>query len=265
MAANAVEANPSFVSSFREWVGTPSGQQTLASALLRLVERAEQICRCFELIIAGAAAIVGRIEPLFSGPEVPGFEAFLRKEGYDADGARFVARVMMHSGKMLAEEHSVSRSLGSAVLAVANCAGRSSLVMARRARPLKEFLDKGLAHHVITSAIAKAALSFTLDDLRRISDRAVARDENACRELGKIAQAILPHMPSPRGRPISVATCTHVLMYHALADMGRLRTYSWRADGNDFADGATQATRLAINDWDFDPRSARRLFKRGKP
>jgi hypothetical protein len=97
----------------------------------------------------------------------------------------------------------------------------------------------------------------------QLIEAACQRDRGACRELGRMAEILVPHLPEKSGRPISVETCIHIMFQRHLkyAGINRVYTYSEKDGDDDFVDPVTQATRLAVNNPDFSPVYANRLSK----
>ena len=83
------------------------------------------------------------------------------------------------------------------------------------------------------------------------------RDTAACQLLIEKSEALRPHLADPRGRALTVAGATHELLLDLLK-----RTFAYDPTKGDFTDGATRATRVAMNSPNFDPRPACRRRKR---
>ena len=134
--------------------------------------------------------------------------------------------------------------------------------MSRRARRLEALLENGASHALVNSVLAKAGVSLNLQDFRGLVDRAGNRDIRACEALGEISQALLPHLPDPRGRRMrgkrrSTRFCSKSWR------LGKPCGFTWSPEKEDFADGATVATRISCGNPNFDPRVAHTLLKSG--
>jgi hypothetical protein len=101
----------------------------------------------------------------------------------------------------------------------------------------------------------------------RLIEAACERDEGACRELGRTAALLAPHLPAKSGRPISTATCIHLVLLTMLEHEGKYSAYTYSDftysdfERPDFVDPVTQATRLALNKPRFSPLRANQLRK----
>jgi hypothetical protein len=135
-------------------------------------------------------------------------------------------------------------------------------VIARRAKRFRDECDSNGASIAIDKAAKKAGLSSGAMEFDRLVEAACERDEGACRELGRTAVLLAPHLPAKSGRPISTATCIHLMVLTMLEHEGKYSAYTYSDfERPGFVDPATQATRLALNKPRFSPLHANRLRK----
>jgi hypothetical protein len=248
----------------RRWLRTPEGQAQLKELLAPVLPR---ILPWVELLVERIAEISLQIRQRaaqYSGPPTPGHETFLVEQGYEVAWAKVMATALTKLGDSFAEEwNGVRKPLGTAVRRISQAADKSPLVMSRRARELKALLQHGASHAMVGTALAKVGVTLNLEDLRGLVDRAGNRDKKACAELAALSQAMLAHLPDPRGRPMSGETAIHVLLLEDLKERGKPYGYTWSPEKEDFVDGATRATRISCGSPNFDPRPAHRLLRSG--
>jgi hypothetical protein len=222
---------------------------------------AELLSPVLEDFTASAHSIAQKIA---TAPEIPGHERILIELiGYSPFGAKLITRVIHRWGELLAAEINEGRRVRAIMDEIAKAHGRSALVMSRRAKKFQDNCRSAEARDLIDGAGKKVGLSSTVTDFNKLAALASERDEFACRELGRMAEQLAPHLPEKRGRPISVETCTHFFLLRQLESWGinRAYTYSDIAGKTHFVDQVTQATRLATNNSRFSPLHANRLRK----
>jgi hypothetical protein len=135
-------------------------------------------------------------------------------------------------------------------------------VIARRAKRFRDECDSDGASVAIDRAAKKAGLSSGATEFGQLIEAACERDEVACRELGRTAALLAPHLPAKSGRPISTATCIHEMLLTMLEHGGNYSAYTYSDfKGRDFVDPVTEATRAALNKPRFSPLRANRLHK----
>jgi hypothetical protein len=94
--------------------------------------------------------------------------------------------------------------------------------------------------------------------------KAVVKGETLERErIREIASAVVPSLPSARGRKISSASATHEAFLDAVGLLFGPHGYTWSPEIEDYIDPQTDATRRELGDPDFDPRAAYQRFRRG--
>jgi hypothetical protein len=132
------------------------------------------------------------------------------------------------------------------------------LVISRRAKRFRDECDSDGAHVAINKATKQANLSTDATEFNQLIKAASHRNQGACRELGRTAEILAPHLPGKSGRPISLETCIHIMFQHQLEYVGVQGAYTFsEIEGGDFVDPVTQATRLAVNNPDFIYRQQR--------
>ena len=78
--------------------------------------------------------------------------------------------------------------------------------------------------------------------------------------IKEIAAAVVPSLPSARGRRVSAASAAHEEFLETAAKYVGCRGYTYNDLERDFVDEQTKATRLEFGDPDFDPRPAYQRF-----
>ena len=202
---------------------------------------------------------IGRIA---AGPAVPGYEAFFVGLGCKPFEARLTGLMVTGLGQRLVEQRTAQRSLAARLRELVKAHGKSPVVGARRARALRDELTSPEAQLVLETALSSAGRRESVQEFAEIVERAIARDALAFQALSNIARALLSTVPDPRGRNLSLGTATHELLLWWLQDGGKPRAYTWDDEKEEFVDPATQATRAAVADPDFDPRYAHRDLKK---
>ena len=203
-------------------------------------------------------------DTIAAAPEIPGHQDLLIKAlGYSPLGAKFMTRMIHHWGELQADEINEGRRVAPMIDGIAKAHGRSTLVIARRAKRFRDACSTVEAQYLIESAIAKAGLPQTSQEFNQLVGLACERDETACRDLVRTARQLARHLPEKRGRPISAETCIHLYFQRHLESWGidSAYTYSENDDINDFVDRVTHATRLAVNNPRFSPLRANKLRK----
>jgi hypothetical protein len=208
-------------------------------------------------------ALAERIELLSQEPETPGHEKlFTKLLGQDPLRSRLSARAVHRLGNLLADEINQGRRVRAIIDELVKAKDCSTLVIARRAKRFRDEGDSYGACVAIDRAAKKAGHSSDSFEFRQLIDAACERDEGACRELGRTAVLLAPHLPAKSGRPISTATCIHLMLLTMLEREGKYSAYTYSdLERSDFVDSMTQATRLALNKPRFSPLRANRLRK----
>ncbi|HEY8031345.1 MAG TPA: hypothetical protein VIF02_02915 [Methylocella sp.] len=220
----------------------------------------EALSRLFETIAREFNALVQKIE---AAPEIPSYEKLLiEKTGYGPLLAKFMAHQICHWGRSLAAKINEGRKVRTNIDKIADAGGGSTLVMSRLAKKFRDQCRSVEVQNLIESAIKKANLPLTAVEFDRLVERACERDENACRNLGRLSQQLAPHLPEKRGRPISAETCTHLILLWWLESSGHKCAYTSSPDNAGFTDPVTRATQLASGNGGFSPLYAHRLHKR---
>ena len=244
----------------------PELPTSVADSLRRAAEIVYQVFRQLKLALedrhSGLATLALGIMRLEMGPAIPGYEPLLISVGCPAFESRFVARVILCCGEALAREEGAERSLASALRKLARTAGKSTLVISRRAKALRDLLGEDRADAALNRACRKAKQPELATELLRLISRAIDRDAAACETLTARVASLISYLPSPKGRPLSVATATHELVLDELHYRGKPRAFTWDSIDNAFGDPATEATRIATGERSFDPRPAYDRFKR---
>jgi hypothetical protein len=227
----------------------------------------EAIVRGVESVLASAMPVVlalaERLESLSREPETPGHEKlFTELLGQDPLRSKLSARAVHRLGNVLADEINQGRRVRAIIDEIVKARESSTLVIARRAKRFRDECDSHGACVAIDGAAKKAGLSCSTTEFRQLVDAACERDEGACRELGRTAVLLAPHLPAKSGRPISTATCIHLMLLTMLELEGNYSAYTYSDfKRRDFVDPMTQATRLALNKPRFSPLRANRLRK----
>lgn len=203
----------------------------------------------FLLMILTAAAIgdraVGNFPSKAYGP-------YLKDRGANPVWASRVASLAISLGVRRSKE---SRQLGTIVEAFKFLAQgkRQRRAILPRAKVL-------LAAHDETSIVDQIFREAGLHDGEFVHLLKVAVNGGplACDRIREIAAAVVPSLPSARGRKASAASAAHEQFLEF--DPGGPRAYTYDNNQEDFVDERTKATRLEFNDLDFDPRPACRRF-----
>src|SRR5208283_2785516 len=213
-------------------------------SLIRFIEGLEgQLEKATRLFLRLGRAL----EEIGRSPPIAGYEAFLIEQGRDSFESRFLACVLIKCGAESYREQAAGRKLASAIGRFVKCHGRSPLVISRRAKSLRLVLSEPAVEAPLHEALATAGFAGAMYALKGLIDRAVDRDTAACRRLIEISEALHPHLVNPRGRPPTVAGATHEL----LLDLVK-RRFTYDPINDDVTDGATRATRIAMNSPNFD-------------
>lgn len=189
--------------------------------LEEIVERAES------LLAAVAPTLLTwgeRLNSLSQEPETPGHEKlFMERLGYDRLRARLMTRAVRHFGKLLADEINQGRRIRAIIDEIVKTKDCSTLAISRRAKRFRDECDS--EHVAIHDAAKKAGISLHGTEFNQLIEAACQRDEAACRELGRTAKRLAPHLPEKSGRPISGETCVHVMLLEMLEREGMCSGY----------------------------------------
>jgi hypothetical protein len=253
--------NPTTVGDLMRHFGV--GDADLAAAGRRL----EAIVRGVESRLVSAMpallALGERLDSLSREPETPGHEKlFTEQLGQDRLRAKLSTRAVHYVGQILADEINQGRHVRAVVDEIVKAKDCSMLVIARRAKRFRDECDSEGASVALDRAAKKAGLSSGALQFVQHIEAACERDEGACRELGRTAALLAPHLPAKSGRPISTATCIHLMLLRMLEHEGNYSAYTYSDfKRHDFVDPVTQATRLALNKPRFSPLRAHQLRK----
>jgi hypothetical protein len=180
--------------------------------------------------------------------------------GQDPLRAKLSTRAVHHLGQLLADETNQGRRVRAVIDELVKTKDCSTLVIARRAKRFRDECDSHGACIAIDRAAKEAGLSCDYAEFRQLIDAACERDKGACREVGCTAVLLAPHLPAKSGRPISAATCIHLMLLTMLEHEGKNSAYTYsELERGDFVDAVTQATRLALSKPRFSPLRANRL------
>ncbi len=127
------------------------------------------------------------------------------------------------------------------------------MVMSRRAKKFRDQCRSVKARNLIEGAIKKANLSLTAVEFDQLVERACERDENACRNLGRLSQQLAPHLPEKRGRPISAETCTHLILLWWLESSGHKCAYTSSPDNAGFTDPVDSSHAIGLGQRRLQP------------
>jgi len=225
----------------------------------QIADRAESLVNTLAPFLERFAA---SMNSLAEKPEIPGHERFFIEQlGYHPLAAKLTTRQIHESAKLLADEMNKGRRVRALIDEIAKAKNGSALVISRRAKRLRDECNSDGAQIVIDRAAQEAGCRLASTEFNQLVEAACERAEAACRELGRMAERLAPHLPDKRGRPISVETCAHILFQYVLEHAGIKRAYTYSESNDNFVDPVTHATRLAVNNPDFSPRYANRLRK----
>ncbi len=211
----------------------------------------EALSRLFETIAREFNALVQKIE---AAPEIPSYEKLLiEKTGYGPLLAKFMAHQICHWGRSLAAKINEGRKVRTNIDKIADAGGGSTLVMSRLAKKFRDQCRSVEVQNLIESAIKKANLPLTAVEFDRLVERACERDENACRNLGRLSQQLAPHLPEKRGRPISAETCTHLILLWWLESSGHKCAYTSSPDNAGFTDPVNSSHAIGLGQRRLQP------------
>jgi hypothetical protein len=262
--------------SISEGLDLPASQATLGDLMrwfgaddtkLASAERFfEELVECVESSAAATPTLLAwgeRLHSLSQEPETPGHEKlFMERLGYDRLRSRLMTRAIHHLGKVLADETNQGRRVRAIIDEIVKAKDCGTLVISRRAKRFRDECDSDGAHVAINKAVKQADLSAGATEFYQLIEAACRRDRGACRELGRTAELLRPHLRGKSGRPISLQTCIHIMFQRHLEYAGVQSAYTYsEIEGDDFVDPVTQATRLAVNNPEFSPLYANRLRK----
>lgn len=241
------------------WLGLDDRKLEAAARFTEQVaERMQSLSTAF---IPFLERVLASLSFLSEASETPGHERlFVEGLGHHPLVARMITRQAHRLGQLLAEEINAGRRVRGIIDEIAKTSDCSALVISRRARKLRDECVSEPAQIVIDIA-RKADLRIPATEFTQLVEAACARDEAACRELGRIAQRLAPCLPEKRGRPISVETCTHACFLGLLDSFGFHGTCTYSSLEGNFVDSATRATRLAVKNPRFSPLHAMQLCK----
>jgi hypothetical protein len=253
--------NPATVGDLMRHFGADDADLAAADRILEAIVRGVE--SFWESAKPAVLALAKRLESLSQEPETPGHEKlFTEQLGQDPLRAKLSTRAVHYLGQILADEINQGRDVRAVVDEIVKAKDCSTLVIARRAKRFRDECDSDGASVAIDNAAKKAGLSSSSTEFGRLIEAACERDEGACRELGRTAVLLAPHLPARSGRPISTATCIHAVLLRMLEHEGKYSAYTYSDfKRRDFVDPVTHATRLALNKPRFSPLRANQLRK----
>jgi hypothetical protein len=215
-----------------------------------------------EVLLEAAVGFAAFIQEVQAGAPVPGVEELLLTKGYEPIHARLAARLIVALGAQWARDRvEIEKPLAGVLRGLSKKTQGKSHTLMRNAKRLQTWLDRDDAKAFVATWLEEAGLPLTVEDVRQIAALGGNRDETACERLVEIAKALLPHLPDPRGRPVSSGTGVHLLLLFYISTPAYRPSYTWRDVESDFVDPVTRATRVLLNNPNFDPRPACRLSR----
>jgi hypothetical protein len=243
--------------------GLPDVAGDFPPALARLIVFAERFADGFVEFLEKAAPTlsswVRSIEQLPDSPSIKAYEAYFIETGYTPFEARLLAFLLIKQGETLRQEGLAEPKLSSAVSSVVKAEGATTLVISRRAKVLRQALNKPVVGKPMGTACSLAGVGESFAWFRELVERAASGDDGACRELVRISKALTAHLCDPRQKAPSIASSTHELLLELTGS-----SYTFNAHSGHMTDRATLATRVAMAEPHFDPRPAARRIKRLK-
>lgn len=215
-----------------------------------------------EFLLEAAAGFAVFIQEVQSGAPVPGIENLLLRKGYGPLEARLAARLVVNLGAQWARERiEIEKPLAGVLRGLSKKTPGKSRTLTQWANGLLVWLDRDEAKGCVSTWLQEAGLPLTAWDVREVAVLAGNSDKDACKRLVEIAKTLLPHLPDPRGRPVSTRTGVHLFLLFYITTPAYRPSYTWSDIESDFVDPMTRATRVLLNDPNFDPRPACRLAR----
>lgn len=211
----------------------------------------------FENAVPAVHRIADAVQAIESSHPVPGYEEQLRSP----EDHPVVAKAMAHQVLRLGEERLTqaepSRMLASAVRALLRAEKSSHLVVSRRAAQIKIALTNSVAKKAFEQACEQAGEISAIYNIEPLLNEVIERQGASREALLTICRKVKPRLPDPRGRSRKLISATHEVFLEVTG-----RAYTHDPVNEDFIDPATQATRIAFSEPDFDPRPARRRLNK---
>ena len=241
----------------------------VAAAIAELVREDEQWRALFRRFSAPEAwaphlkrlvALARMVATVQARPRAPDYESVLIEVGgYEPDAARWSSLWATSTAEPNARElDRVRRKLGSALRQLVK-AGRSPLVVSRRAGDLLPLLNDW-TRPLVEEALAVSHLRHSFEELRDMAAKAAEREPAACAHLAEIAPLIFESVPKARGRSLSVETVAHALLLMVIRGGGRRASFTYSDIEGDHTDKMTAATRRHFRKPRFNPVGARHLL-----
>jgi hypothetical protein len=200
-----------------------------------------------------AATIAQRAEEKFPSKA---YGQYLKDRGVNPFWAQGLGSLAISLGTRTANK---SRQLAKVVEALRFLAQRNRRKGAILSRA-RELLAAGDESSILDEIFRKAGLDGTeLSELVYLLKGAVNGGPLERERIREIAAAVVPSLPSARGRKVSAASAAHEEFLKFAEHLGYWG-YTYSDLERDFVDERTKATRLEFGDPDFDPRPAYQRF-----
>jgi hypothetical protein len=247
-------------------ISAPEAQSILIAAGMQLSEFASQLCLAWAPHLRSLIPLARSVATVLSELRAPDYELVLIEVGaYEPDEARLLSIWATSTAEQNARElDRQRRKLGSALRELMKVAGRSTLVVSRRAKRLLPLLNEW-TRGLIEEAIAGSRLRLSFDEFLDITGKAAERQSAACAELADIAPLIFNSVPKARGGSLSVITVAHAQLLMALREAGCSASFTYSDIEEDYTDQMTTATRRHFQRPRFCPVGSRHLLDRITP
>jgi len=211
--------------------------------------------------LKGLVLLAQTIAAVQARPRAPDYETVLIEVGgYEPDAARWLSLWATSTAEQNARElDRVRRKLGSTLRQLVKAAGRSTLVVSRRAEDLRPLLNDW-TRPFVEEALAGSHLRLSFEEFRDMAAKAAKREPAACAHLAEIAPLIFESIPKARGRSLPVETVAHAQLLMAIRGNGHRASFTYSDIEDDHTDKMTAATRRHFQKPRFRPVGARDLL-----
>jgi len=249
-----------------ERLSAPEAKLAIVAAGTRLSKYANQLWLTWAPHLKCLVPLARNIATVHSRAPVPDYESVLIEVGgYEPDEACVLSLWVTSTAEQNARElDRERRKLGSALRRLVKAAGRSTLVVSRRAEDLLPLLSDW-TRGLVEEALAKSRLRISFEEFLDMAAKAAEREPAACAHLAKIAPLLFNSVPRARGRSLSVVTVAHAQLLMVVRGGGRKASFTYSEIDDDYTDKMTAATRRHFQRPRFRPVGARHLLDRLDP
>jgi hypothetical protein len=220
-------------------------------------ENRESVGTIAPLMTKAVSAVGILADEVRENPRLLAYEKLLTEAGYNPMEARILSYGIVKMGaEYTIQLNRAKRDLHPILVGLRKTSVDDAPGISRWSGKLEAALQNPEAARLVGNALASSDSSYCPADIEAIAQDAQAGVVAAVARLKTIADSLIDHVPSSRGKPVATSNGTHAILLFILNRAGKRRSYTYRSKDNEFTDATTMATRRAFRQPQFNPRSS---------